>query len=94
MSRKDIITLTIECSMGSFLSFIDLLESQQNTLFIRKRISTTSHGDLARSHCVVCLFGVTDTLAVMCSIAKQLKTLSTVHGSPIFLKAFSVNNQE
>ncbi len=82
MNSKDIVTFTVECNLSSFSSFIDMLESQQNK------------SNLVRNRCVVCLFGVTDSFAVMGSIARQLKAVNTTHSSPVFLKAFSVINQE
>lgn len=97
MNSKDIITFTVECSLSSFSSFIDMLESQQNksNLYDRKIIRATKHqGNLVRSRCVVCLFGVTDSFTVMGCIARQLKAVNTIHSSPVFLKAFSVINQE
>ena len=97
MNSKDIITFTIECSLPSFSSFIDMLESQQNksNLYEHKSIRTTNHqASLVRNRCVVCLFGVTDSFTVMGCIARQLKAINTIHSSPIFLKAFSVINQE
>ncbi len=44
MNRKDIITFTVECSLASFSSFIDMLENQQNknNLYERKSIRTTN----------------------------------------------------
>mgnify|MGYP001170024498 CR=1 FL=1 len=97
MNRKDIITFTVECSLASFSSFIDMLENHQNknNLYERKSIRTTNRqGNLVRNRCVVCLFGVTDSFTVMGYIARQLKAVNTIHSSPIFLKAFSVINQE
>lgn len=94
---KDIVSLTVECNLSSLSSFIDMLEFQQsaeNSLFERKSIRTTIQDNTLRNRCVVCLFGVKDSLAVMISIARQLKTVSTIHNSPIFLKALSVTNQE
>lgn len=97
MKGKEIISLTIECSLNSFASFIDMLESQQDAgknLFERKSVRATNQINQARNRCVVCLFGVTDSLDVMVSIARQLKAINTIHSSPIVLKAFSVINQE
>lgn len=98
MKRKEIISLTIECSLNCFSAFIDLLECHQNTksgLYERKSIRTTNTNQAnAGTRCVVCLFGVTDSLEVMVSVARQLKAINTLHNSPIYLKAFSVTHQE
>lgn len=97
MTIKQTVSLTIECSLSSFFSFIELLEGLQakDGFFSRKEVRTKLINKSTNlNQCIVCLFGVTDSFKAMISIARQLKIISKIHDSMIFLKTLSISRQE
>ena len=57
MNSKDIITFTVECSLSTFSSFIDMLESQKDksNLYDRKIIATNQASRQSGAQPLCCL---------------------------------------